>query len=191
VLSVAHRSRPAAGETACGDLAYSRHESGAWLLAVVDALGHGPSAAEAAELARAFLDHASLERTSAQLMLALHDALKGSRGAAAVLLVARDRAFDCCSVGNVSVRAHATRPMVIPNAGIVGFRIPEMRSTEFEIPAGARIALASDGISGKLDLAASVHLEPERACEWALDRFAIARDDATILIADVVERPDA
>jgi phosphoserine phosphatase RsbX len=185
VLTIAHRCRPAHGERVCGDVAVARREPGVALLAVVDALGHGPQAAEAAELARAFLDDVPLSRPLADIVLGMHGALRGSRGAAAALCLARDRIFECCVVGNVSVRAHAARPVVVANSGVVGYRVPpRLLSSSFRLPAGARLALSSDGVSSQLVLADTAALAPEAACEWILDRFAIARDDAGILIAD-------
>jgi negative regulator of sigma-B (phosphoserine phosphatase) len=184
VLTVAHRCRPARGERVCGDVAVARHEGGVALVAVVDALGHGPQAAETAELARAFLDSVPLSRSAAEIVLGLHGALRGSRGAAAAVCVSRGEVLECCVVGNVSVRALAARPVVVPNAGVAGYRVPSrLHASSFRMPAGARLVLSSDGVSPQLDLAGSAHLAPDAACEWILERFALSRDDARILIA--------
>jgi hypothetical protein len=68
-----------AGETACGDAWDVVTRGSDTMLIVVDGLGHGPSAAEAAELAvRAFQTNAT--RTPREMLEAMHTALRGRGG---------------------------------------------------------------------------------------------------------------
>jgi len=55
-LEAHHRSFPKSGESTNGDAVVVRTVASATLVAVIDALGHGPSAAEAAAVAVGYLE---------------------------------------------------------------------------------------------------------------------------------------
>src|SRR6185503_1117238 len=105
----AMRAHP--GETECGD-AYvvETFENGA-LVAMIDALGHGPLAARAAGLAAQVLSRHAREEPAA-LIERCHASLRGTRGAA-VSVAALDtaqRTLTWVGIGNVTgilVRAAA------------------------------------------------------------------------------------
>ncbi|MBJ6760516.1 SpoIIE family protein phosphatase [Myxococcaceae bacterium JPH2] len=183
--SAAHRSRPRQGETANGDSALIREDGGHTLLAVVDALGHGPLAADAAQAALRCLEQVSLTAGLASVLESLHQALRGGRGAAAMLALYDGRTLRCGGVGNVELRALGTKIPVLPTPGILGQHVRAVREAEVTPALGDRLVLFSDGVSSRLELDMTRGLTPEAACALLLERYGRETDDATVLVADV------
>lgn len=182
------------GETACGD----RWEAAPWRtgarLTVVDGLGHGPLAADAAHLAvLTFRKHAD-ERPRGVLE-AMHVALRGTRGAAAAVaeLDEERQMLTFAGVGNISgavVAAGATRRMVSHN-GIVGQAMPSVREFMHPWPPGALLVLHSDGVMTHWRLDAYPGLEqrhPSLIAAILYRDFTRGRDDATVAVAKSVAR---
>lgn len=182
--AIAYLSRPADGEIASGDAVLVRREPDATLFAVIDVLGHGPAAGAVAALAVAFLESAPITRAAA-LMRGLHEALRGTRGAAAVIGVLRGLALDACGVGNVETRVVGTNLQVVATPGIVGARIPTLREAAGRLHVGDRVACWSDGISTRVVLDEVRHLPPPEACTRIMSQHRRPHDDATVLIADL------
>jgi negative regulator of sigma-B (phosphoserine phosphatase) len=178
--------RPRTGETACGDGVLVREGEGRTMLAVVDALGHGPLAGEVTATALACLSRVALSGGPAAMQHELHAALRGTRGAAAMICVLEGGRITGCGVGNVELRTSPTSVPVILSPGILGSGVRAFRAFEGAAPPGTRIALFSDGISAsRLSLEAVRNLDAESACRAILERCGYAHDDAAILIADV------
>jgi phosphoserine phosphatase RsbX len=185
--------RPRPGEHVCGDesIAVGIQDHGA-LFGVVDGLGHGPSAANAATAAAEALRNASGERVEVLVQLC-HRVLEGTRGAAMTL--ARID-FDAnqlywTGVGNVTANLVAKATMGVKirssarlTAGIVGYRIPEIFPAQVvPIRTGDLLVIASDGIGedhlDHIDFAA-----PAAAiAEQILAKHAKESDDAMVLAA--------
>lgn len=136
------------------------------LVAVADGLGHGPEAAEAAEAAiRVLCEHTGEQLAS--LVHRCHDALIGTRGAALTLALAAAEAGDpghpgtraagtgtltWGGIGNVEGRL--VRPAVPDRAegplllgGVVGYRIPPLRTTVAPLAPGDVFILSTDGVT--------------------------------------------
>jgi phosphoserine phosphatase RsbX len=186
VRAVAHISIPKLGEHENGDAVLVRSDAaGSWLLAVVDGLGHGPMAAEAAQRAIACLESLALSQPLSVSMQVLHAQLRGTRGAAATVCVLRGRTMESCAVGNVQLSCfNAAVPLVL-SSGVLGLRVAKFRVCEASWQKGARIAMFSDGISSKFRLDESRNLAPREACKLTMERHRKQEDDSTILIADL------
>jgi negative regulator of sigma-B (phosphoserine phosphatase) len=186
-VRVASASRPCRGFAANGDLALVRHGERVSFFAVVDVLGHGPEAAEVAAQADRCLRGFAIDDAwdLADVLEGLHADLRGTRGAAATLCAFDGRDLCSVGVGNVSLRAVGAAPGLVCVPGVVGRRLRRVQTWRTPLPDGARVGLWSDGISGRLDLAASRWLDPQDACARALREFGRDNDDATILIFDV------
>lgn len=182
---VAHVTAPKLGERANGDAVLVRREGDDLLIAVVDGLGHGPAAAQAAQATVAGLARYELGRPVLEMMQALHTDLRGTRGVAATVCIVRGAHIESCAVGNVQLACtNATIPLVL-SSGVLGARVPKFRICHGTLRPRARIALFSDGISTRIGLDQVRELSPQAACQAIFDRHRKKEDDATILIADV------
>src|SRR5947209_17674160 len=98
------------------------------LAAVIDGLGHGEPAAEAAAVAEREI-RAHWEQPLPDVMRAAHRAASGTRGAAITLARFEPGGVRLLAVGNVAglvVHADGTQRRVPLRGGIVGFRIPSL-----------------------------------------------------------------
>jgi phosphoserine phosphatase RsbX len=188
-LTVEYEILPRDGEAECGDAVVVKTRGDVTLLAVVDALGHGPAAADVARLAVAHLEESAGSGGALETMRGLHEALRDTRGAAAlVCLVGRGR-IEGCGVGNVDLVARGAEiPAVLTN-GILGRANPRFRRFEGRLAAGSRVAIFTDGVSARLSLDDTRALPPRAACRAILASHRRNHDDATVLIADAETGP--
>jgi phosphoserine phosphatase RsbX len=184
-------NRPCQGETANGDSWLLEEYEGGVLMSVVDGLGHGPNAEEAALL----FTHLVREDPQApllELMTAAGKRLASSRGAAAALLrfnEAESR-VEFTGVGNIHMHAVADVKMYpVCAPGVVGHRVRKLLPFEFELPQTALVALCSDGISSRLHLENYEHLEPQQIAEALLAEHGKDYDDATALVVRFTAGP--
>jgi negative regulator of sigma-B (phosphoserine phosphatase) len=183
--SIAHITQPMLGERVNGDAVVIRDEGAALMLAVIDGLGHGPIAAEAAQLAATALAGQSLQLSVLEMIKNVHDRLRGSRGVAATICLIRNQRVEACAVGNVQLSSsNATVPLVL-SPGVLGARVAKYHVCQGTLKPGARLALFSDGISSRVAWDDVRKLPPESACRHVFARFRKKEDDATILIADI------
>ncbi|GAA2513119.1 ATP-binding protein [Streptomyces gobitricini] len=177
---------PADGESLCGD---------SWSLAVagdvrtalvVDGLGHGKPAAEAADLAvRTF--HRDPGLPLPRLLHAMNRALRRSRGAAVGLLRLSPQGVDQCSVGNVRtlLLGHdGVRRRFGGQPGVVGWNMPEPRVQRVPVEPDAIALLHSDGIDARWThtLTPFVSGLPAPLLAGSLvHEHRRSRDDATVL----------
>jgi negative regulator of sigma-B (phosphoserine phosphatase) len=183
-VDVASATRPYPGERACGDAAVARSCADATLFGIVDALGHGPQAAEVAARAVAYLDAVDLGWPLARIVDGLHVALTHTRGAASGLCIVHGNHLELSTVGNVEVRSLGTRVGVLATPGVLGRRLRSLRTAEFRIEPGDRVVLFSDGISARVAVEDTRGLAPEAACRHILAGFARSSDDASVIVAD-------
>lgn len=197
-LQLAHRNRPCEGETVSGDAVWI----GDWIhrpaFAVFDASGHGPEAHETSKLACAVLDRWDGTLDFIALAHRLHDDLHGSRGTAALVAVfdqvsrgdgqPQEAVLRGFGVGNVELRALDRTISALLTPGILGIRL-RRRIHVFEIPlrAGDRLMVFSDGIRGRIDREYHEGLSPDALCDSLIRDHSRPHDDATVLVADVLD----
>jgi phosphoserine phosphatase RsbX len=189
----AANSRPRPGENVCGDLMIAVDVDGtAALIGVLDGLGHGTEAAEAASCGVDVLRAARAEPLDV-LVQRCHRALSGTRGVAMTLarIDFRTDTLSWAGIGNVAadlVAKHPAGAEVRSSArlagGIVGYRIPEaLTPQEVPIRPGDLLVIASDGIVedhlDDIDFAAS----SLAIADQILRRHAKDSDDALVLAA--------
>ncbi len=185
-VRVAHQSLPKQGELRNGDLPLHRaDDEGRHLLAVIDALGHGPGAAEVSEKIGEFLAGVPLDRSLLDIMQGAHRAVGGLRGAAMTLCLLRSGKLEACGVGNVELRSGGLNLPLLLSPGILGVRVAKFRCCEVDVRSNGRLALFSDGISTRLRLDALSDTSPEHACGEIMNQYRRDHDDATILVADL------
>jgi hypothetical protein len=188
-LIVAAAERPYVGETISGDSWAVDWLGATCRIAVIDGLGHGPVAAEAAAAAvQALKEDPGLG--PAEALRRCHGALGGTRGAA-ISIAAIDPVAGVlryAGVGNVEARlwrdGHQERP--IAYRGIVGSTLPTIRSFDFSLGSSWLLLLHTDGVSARFNLAelnGQLPEDPQALAEGVLQRWARLSDDATVVVA--------
>ena len=176
---------PREGEKENGDAAMVRRVDETVLVAVIDALGHGEHAAAAATAALRYLEEARLDRGLRPVVEELHHRLRGTRGAAAMLLLFQKQKLEGCGVGNVGLRAYRARVPAMLTPGILGGSITRLRLFQGEVAAGDRIILFSDGISARFEEEGSRSTPALATCQAIMERHRKPHDDATVLVTDI------
>ncbi|MGH9140437.1 MAG: SpoIIE family protein phosphatase [Vicinamibacterales bacterium] len=186
--AVAERALP--GQAISGDLHVVEPFPDGVLVAVIDALGHGDEAAAAARLAASTV-RAHAHEAIPTLIRICHERLRAARGVvmSAASFNARNDSVTWGGVGNVEgflVRSHASgsspREALVLRNGVVGFHLPEVRSTVRPIARGDVLVLATDGIAtGFLD--DFDRGTPQDVADRILARYGKPTDDALVLVA--------
>lgn len=191
--TTAYRTSPKTGEHENGDAVLVRRQDDALTLAVIDGLGHGRLASLAATAAVECLEKMPVEVDLEETMRAIHDVLRGTRGAAAAVCQLRapnrraqgePHSLVCCGVGNVEIRCLGARLPILLSPGVLGARVQSFRICRGELPPGARLVLFSDGISQRAPLEALRHLAPDLVCDTLMREHRKPDDDATVLVCD-------
>jgi anti-sigma regulatory factor (Ser/Thr protein kinase) len=191
--NVAVLSTPAPGEKVSGDDWAIVRGPRRDVYMIVDGLGHGLLACEAATLARQiFLD--ALQANSLiplkQLIEQIHLPMRATRGAAIAIveLIPADLTVVCCGIGNVSCSLHfqdgRTYGMVSHN-GTLGHQMPRVQEFSQRYEPDALLIMHSDGLNTHWKLASYGNLSQRSASviAGAVYRDALrGPDDATILV---------
>lgn len=187
-LELAHRNRPCVGETVSGDAVWV----GQWIhrpaFAVFDASGHGPEAHQAAATACGVLDRWDGTPDMPALAARLHQELHGTRGSAVLVALLDDQVLRGFGVGNVELRALDRTISALLTPGILGVRL-RRKIHVFEIPlrVGDRLMVCSDGVRGRLEPDYHQGLSPADLCDSLIRDHSRPHDDATVLVADVLD----
>jgi len=186
-LEVGAVSVPYPGETVCGDGWAVEQSAGRDLVLVVDGLGHGSEAAAAArEAVRVFRKKAGLP--PAELVRALHTALRSTRGAAAAVadLDLAGQTLRYAGVGNIAgvVLAGGTSHSLVSHNGTLGHALYKAQKFTYAFPNGATLVMHSDGLTSRwgLDAYPGLGLRHPGLIAGTLYRdFRRGRDDVTVL----------
>jgi negative regulator of sigma-B (phosphoserine phosphatase) len=170
--------------------------NGEALIAVVDGLGHGAEAAEAADRAIALVRECA-ERTLEEIVRACHERLRTTRGVAMTLVTVspRLRTLSWLGVGNVeAIRVRPSfagspieRAMIVGRGGVVGHHLPALRSAAVDFRPGDLLLIATDGIAEGFADRTSPECDPETAVRTIMLRDGRSTDDALILVARLAE----
>jgi hypothetical protein len=181
------------GEEVSGDCAcIGRTEAGV-LVGVVDGLGHGADAGDAAHRAREVLEDPDTGVRVGDALRSCHAALRGTRGAVIALAAfpAHAANMEWLAVGNIEgvlVRGRSGLPgreMIVQRPGIVGHHMPALRSSTLPVRAGDTLVFATDGVRREVAQAVSrrgTARLPGGVAEL-LEEFATGNDDALLLTA--------
>lgn len=187
-LEIGARSRPYPGLTANGDAYAIRFlTEERVLVAVIDGLGHGFAAQEAADVAVKHTDE-NINLDLNVLLDGLHVALRPTRGA--VVAMARidlgTRTLQFAGVGNIGacLLSDDRHLPLISKAGIVGHRMPSVPAFEAEWTTGSSLLMWSDGLRDSwmhgLDTRI-LNAHPSILADTVIRNYARANDDATIV----------
>jgi anti-sigma regulatory factor (Ser/Thr protein kinase) len=179
------------GEEVCGDDWDFAWRERCGLLMVADGLGHGPTAAEAAEAAvEIFRSSSSVDPV--EIIEAAHFRLRSTRGAA--LAVARldlqDGEVAYAGVGNIAgviAGPAMERPVhLISQHGTAGHAVRKIQEYRYPWPTGSAVVLHSDGLSGRWDLGPDTSptgLAPGVLAGLLYRDYRRERDDVTVVVA--------
>lgn len=186
-LEVGAVSVPIAHETVTGDGWSLKGEPARPRLMVVDGLGHGAMAAEAAAAALRVLDLHTVDPI-VDFLNRTHTALAHTRGAA-VAVVDFDishRQIKFTGVGNISGRVwdSTTERNFVSNHGIAGHELPTIREYQYPWPEDSSIVLATDGLLTRwsMDHYPGLRLRHPSLLAGVLYRdFERGKDDVTVV----------
>ncbi len=184
---------PMLGETACGDGWCVVQDDARAAVLLVDGLGHGPNAAQAADVAIETF-RAVADRPPAEMVAATHEALRGTRGAAVAVAEVRrtddDLAVRFCAVGNtVSALVGADKPKSLASMnGTAGLQVGKLQEFTQSWSQGAAMVLHTDGITSRWRMERYPGLvthDPAVIAAVLQRDFTRLRDDCTVLALTV------
>lgn len=178
---------PFPGEAVCGDAWRVRREGNRTIVIVADGLGHGILAADASGAATAAF--ARMPDTSPAAMLEeIHNALRGSRGAAVAIafIETQPRRVRYAGLGNISgvVLGGARAQYMLSHNGTVGHQARHFKEFEYPLPPNAVVVMHSDGITTSWSLDAYPGLLRRKPAVIAAVLYRDAnrgRDDACVV----------
>lgn len=182
-------SIPIRGESVCGDGWGVKTTSDRIHLMIVDGLGHGQFAAEAAREAERVLAE-SHHASPAAILRDCHDALKKTRGAALAIACLDKGAKTLCFAGLGNISATLASPQgsrgLASHNGTLGHQMHKVQ--EFSLPwnEDSVLIMHSDGLSNRWDLEEFTGIwrrHPSIIASLLYRDFARERDDATVLVA--------
>jgi phosphoserine phosphatase RsbX len=177
-----------AGETRSGDVAVFAPTAAGALACVIDGLGHGPEAADAAETC-ADVVRAHAEAPARELMQACHEALLETRGV--VMTVAwfdlRRSELSWAGVGNVDARLVRSGPelreeVALVFGGVLGYRMPRVRPATMPLGRGDLLVMITDGIEPAISAALAGGGSAQALASRILDTHGKRSDDALAMV---------
>jgi serine/threonine protein phosphatase PrpC len=179
------------GEGESGDLHMVCCNQNGVLIAVIDGIGHGEEAAEAARTAATVL-RSSADEPVISLVELCHEKLKGTRGAVLSLafISPEQKMMTWIGVGNVQgvlVRADTKKgnvqESILLRAGVVGSKLPSLQASVLPVSQGDTVVFATDGIQSDFSTSLSARENPQRAADRILNKYRSRNDDALVLVA--------
>jgi serine/threonine protein phosphatase PrpC len=187
-------ARPLRGERTSGDEHLIQPFREGMLIAVVDGLGHGLEAAEAAKTVVT-----TLKQHAGESVLSLVDrcqaGLAGTRGVAVSIASFNliDSTMTWLGIGNVEgvlVRAkNGTAPakeFLLLTRGFIGGHISELRAFVVPVEAGDTLTFATDGVASDFHEEVNVVQSPQKIADRVLSEHGKDSDDALVVVARFV-----
>jgi serine/threonine protein phosphatase PrpC len=189
-LQVAGLAVPYPGERLCGDAWICDCGPERTVLLLVDGLGHGWEASEAAQEAVATF-RKRLQSQPGEILTYIHEALKKTRGAVAAIAEIRPRegTLVYAGVGNISavVLSRGTSRSLVSHNGTLGVATSRVQEFKSEWPADGVLVIHSDGLHSRWDLSAASYAgllarHPALIGGALLRDFRRERDDASVIV---------
>jgi serine phosphatase RsbU (regulator of sigma subunit) len=181
------------GNARSGDLELVHLHAGGALLAVVDGLGHGESAAIAAERAKLTIQ-SHLQDPLATILQCCHEELRLTRGVVmSVAAIDFERGLlTWLGVGNVrgvlyhfEGTAKPQREELLLRPGVVGAQLPALRATVTPVGRGDTLILATDGVRSDFADTLTLSADPQALAPKILAQYGRPIDDALVLVAQL------
>jgi anti-sigma regulatory factor (Ser/Thr protein kinase) len=187
-LEIAGMVLPYPGEQACGDGWVFHRGTDKTVALLVDGIGHGIGAADAArEAIGTFRKYA--DDGPGEILTRIHEALRKTRGAVAAVAEVRpfEKTLLFAGVGNISAKlleSDGSRGLVSHN-GTLGSTAPRIQEFQYEWSPQSTLIMHSDGLHTRWDLGAYAGLvtkHPAVIIGALLRDFRRERDDASVLV---------
>lgn len=179
---------PYPGERVCGDGWHCEHTPTRTVAVLVDGLGHGVGAAEAAQEAVATVRQ-RIAKSPGEILNYMHDALKKTRGAVAAVVEIRpdDGKLTYAGIGNISASliSKGTSRSLISHNGTLGMTLRRVQEFQTEWLPDSIFVMHSDGLQSKWDLLSYPGLtlkHPALICGALIRDFRRHRDDAGVVV---------
>lgn len=178
---------PKRGELVSGDKWCIVESDGTINCLLIDGLGHGIEAADAANLAvKRFKEN--IPKAPAIVMEAIHKSLRGTRGAvgAVAQINSADGKVHFCGLGNISalVVNETSRKHLTSFNGTLGYEA--RRFQEYDHPWGGNsiLLMHSDGLSSKTfeDIYTIQRQSAPIVAAWLYQKYSKGNDDSTMLV---------
>ncbi len=178
---------PMRHETVCGDAWHLTVQGTRMIVTLIDGLGHGVSATEAAQAGVASAARVGVD-SAVRVIEQLHAGMSGSRGGAAAVasidLAAGGMEF--AGIGNIaaSVHDHDQTRGLASHAGIVGVQFRKAQAFPLHVAPGTLLVMHSDGLQGRWNLRdypGLVRRHPALVAAILQRDFDRGRDDAGIV----------
>jgi negative regulator of sigma-B (phosphoserine phosphatase) len=179
---------PHAGEERSGDLAVFAGTASGGLVALIDGLGHGPEAADAAERCAGVVRQRA-ESGAQELLQACHEALLQTRGV--VMTVAwfdlEQERLSWAGVGNVDARLVRPGPerredVALVFGGVLGYRLPNVRAVSMPLVRGDLLVMITDGIESAISPALAGGGAAQAMADRIFAQHGKGADDALALV---------
>ena len=190
LLDWAVGSRAFPGQTSTGDRALVKAFPKGTLVAVVDALGHGPEAVPAAERAVALLERYAHEPLPS-ILQRCHTELIGSRGVVMSLASFKpsDHTMSWLGVGNVEgvlvsadPRSRPQTTLLLTRGGIVGGDLPKASPWVVPLSRGDTLLFSTDGVRPGFASTVTLAESPQEIADRVIAGYAKETDDALVLV---------
>lgn len=184
---------PLPGEEVCGDGYCVRSNAEGRTLLVVDGLGHGRAAAEAAnEAVRLF--RANEGDSPVAIIQALHAGMRATRGGAVAVArmeIAAGRLLYA-GVGNIAgaIVSGSGKQNMVSHNGTVGLNARKIQVFEYALPPSAVVVMHSDGLAAGWSLdryPGLMNAHPSLIAAVLYRDFGRRRDDVTVLVSRAEE----
>jgi serine phosphatase RsbU (regulator of sigma subunit) len=160
------------------------------LVGVVDGMGHGAPAAEAALRATTLLT-AFARESPISLINRCHQDLRGTRGVVMTLVAfdLRDRTLTWIGVGNVdAMLIHANggaqrRERAVLRGGVIGYQLPALKAEVLPLQRSDTVILTTDGVEPEYSDDLTLHGTPQAVADEIMAGHGRATDDALVLVA--------
>ena len=182
------------GEDRSGDLAVFVPTAGGGLACLIDGLGHGEPAADAAVAASEVIrDHA--DAPPQELLDRCHEALKETRGVVMTLAWFDVEAARLVwtGVGNVDARLwHPSEggrhDVALVFGGVVGYQVPRVRPAALALAPGDLLVMVTDGIDPGFPAALDGGGSAQAIAERIFPAHAKGSDDALAVVVRFLPR---
>lgn len=181
---------PAPREEACGDTWRIAERGDELALMVADGLGHGPLAAESADVAGKAFEEDPF-RIATNFLTIADQRMRGMRGAAIAIahLQKRGKALRYAGVGNISGSLKSIPPGLskglVSHNGTVGVEMRKVQEFDYDCPEEAVLILHSDGLQSRWSLESYPGLlqrHPAIMAGVLYRDFLRGRDDVTVVV---------